>query len=65
MKYNVAPLNKKVKLVIQIIENKITRSDIKHWISHTDYGQTQRRSACIVCPYHNNKEWKNLKENYK
>ena len=46
-----------------LVENKITRSDCKHWISHTDYGQPPR-SACIVCPYHNNKEWKNLKENY-
>lgn len=46
-----------------LIENRITRSDIKHWISHTNYGQPPR-SACIVCPYHNNKEWKNLKENY-
>lgn len=46
-----------------LVENKITRSDCKHWISHTDYGQPPR-SACIICPYHDNKEWKNLKNNY-
>ena len=46
-----------------LVENKITRSDCKHWISHTDYGQPPR-SACIICPYHDNKEWKNLKDNY-
>ena len=46
-----------------LVENKITRFDCKHWISHTDYGQPPR-SACIICPYHDNKEWKNLKDNY-
>lgn len=46
-----------------LVENKITRSDCKHWISHTNYGQPPR-SACIICPYHDNKEWKNLKDNY-
>jgi len=58
-----APISKWQISCYPLIENKITRSDIKHWISHTDYGQPPR-SACIVCPYHNNKEWKNLKENY-
>ena len=46
-----------------LVENKITRQDCKHWISHTDYPQPPR-SACIICPYHDNKEWKNLRDNY-
>jgi hypothetical protein len=46
-----------------LIENEITRKDCKHWVSHSNYGNPPR-SACIVCPYHSNKEWKRLKDNY-
>lgn len=45
------------------IPSKITRDDCKHWISHSEYDQPPR-SACIICPYHRNKEWQHLKDNY-
>lgn len=46
-----------------LIENEISRSDCQHFFKHSNYG-TPPRSACIVCPYHNNEEWFNLKENF-
>jgi len=47
-----------------LIENNISRSDCVHYFKHTDYGQPPR-SACIVCPFHSNKEWQHLKDNHK
>ena len=46
-----------------LIENKITRDDCVHYFKHKDYGSPPR-SACIVCPYHSNKEWKRIKDNF-
>lgn len=45
-----------------LIENNVTRSDIVHYMKHSDYG-TAPRSACIVCPFRDNTSWKHLKEN--
>ena len=45
-----------------LIENNVTRSDIVHYMKHSDYG-TAPRSACIVCPFRDNENWKHLKEN--
>ena len=44
-----------------LIENKITRENIKHYMKHTDYGNPPR-SACIICPFKDNTSWKHLKE---
>jgi len=57
------PTNKWEIKTYPLVENNITRYDCKHWIEHTDYGKPPR-SACIVCPFHDNTEWKRLKENY-
>jgi hypothetical protein len=46
-----------------LIPSRITRDDCKHYFKHNNYGKPPR-SACIVCPYHNNKEWKRLKDHY-
>ena len=46
-----------------LVENKITRDDCKHYFKHKNIG-TPPRSACYMCPYHDNKEWKHLKNNY-
>jgi hypothetical protein len=46
-----------------LIENNISRSQILHYMEHSNYG-TAPRSACIVCPFHDNSEWKRLKENH-
>ena len=45
-----------------LIENNVTRSDIVHYMKHSNYG-TAPRSACIVCPFRDNTSWKHLKEN--
>ena len=46
-----------------LIENRITREDCLHYFKHKNVGNPPR-SACIMCPYHDNKSWKHLKENY-
>lgn len=46
-----------------LIENEITRSDCLHYFKHNNL-PTPPRSACIICPYHSNKEWAHLKNNY-
>jgi len=45
-----------------LIENKITRHQCLEYIKKHNY-KTPPRSACIVCPYHSNKEWLHMKEN--
>jgi len=46
-----------------LAENEISRDECLHWMKHKDLPMPPR-SACIICPYHNNKEWRRLKENY-
>jgi hypothetical protein len=46
-----------------LIANNISRDNCVHYFKHKDLG-TPPRSACIVCPYHSNKEWKRIKDNY-
>ena len=45
-----------------LIQNKITRHDCLDYIKKYNY-KTPPRSACIVCPYHSNKEWIYMREN--
>ena len=44
-----------------LIENDIHRLHIENYMKKTDYG-TPPRSACIICPFKDNKSWKHLKE---
>jgi len=46
-----------------LIELDMNRHDCKHYVATKQLKQPPR-SACIVCPYHSNEEWKHLKENY-
>jgi len=57
------PANKWAIHCYPLVENRITRDDCKHYFKHKDIG-TPPRSACIMCPYHDNQEWKHLKKNY-
>tara|TARA_B100001939_G_scaffold39585_1_gene30834 strand:- start:3766 stop:4650 length:885 start_codon:yes stop_codon:yes gene_type:complete len=45
------------------IQEEITRQDIIDWTQKEGYPKPPR-SACIICPYHNDVEWKRLKEHY-
>ena len=56
------PLNKWQINCYPLIENKITRHQCLEYIKKHNY-KTPPRSACIVCPYHSNKEWLYMKEN--
>jgi len=56
------PLNKWQVNSYPLIANKITRHDCLDYIKLHEY-KTPPRSACIVCPYHSNKEWLYMKEN--
>jgi len=56
------PINKWQVNCYPLIENKITRHDCLEYIKLHEY-KTPPRSACIVCPYHSNKEWLHMKEN--
>jgi 3'-phosphoadenosine 5'-phosphosulfate sulfotransferase (PAPS reductase)/FAD synthetase len=56
------PINKWQVNCYPLIENKITRHQCLEYIKKHNY-KTPPRSACIVCPYHSNKEWLHMKEN--
>ena len=46
-----------------LVENKITRHDCLHYFKSLNF-PTPPRSACVICPYHSNKEWKRIKDNF-
>jgi len=41
----------------------MSRQDCLNWMADKGY-ELPKRSACIGCPYHDNSEWLNLKENH-
>ena len=43
-----------------LVENKITRQECFHWMERNNLPKPPR-SACIICPYHNNGEWNRIK----
>jgi|TARA_E500000318_G_scaffold105800_1_gene113114 hypothetical protein len=45
-----------------LIESRITRNDCKKWMLENGY-QEPPRSACYYCPFHNNDDWRHLKNN--
>lgn len=49
--------------VFPLIDFKMTRDDCKNWLR--DYGVPHEtpRSACGLCPYHSNKEWRRIRDN--
>ena len=46
-----------------LIDMDLTRAHLYSWFAERYPGRVLPRSACIGCPYHNNMEWKWLKEN--
>ena len=47
-----------------LIDKRMNRNDCLQWIKKNNYPEPPR-SACVYCPYHSDKEWKNLKDNDK
>ncbi len=45
-----------------LIEKQIRRSDCIKWMKENGYEEPPR-SACYFCPFHDNKEWRNLRNN--
>jgi hypothetical protein len=43
-----------------LVENKITRQDCINWMKWHGYEEPPR-SACVYCPYHDNKEWQRVR----
>ncbi len=46
-----------------LLELDMSRDDCKQYVKQNKTKQPPR-SACIVCPYHSNEEWSDMKENY-
>lgn len=45
-----------------LIDKKLRREDCVQWMESFGYGKPPR-SACTFCPFHNDEEWKHIKEN--
>jgi hypothetical protein len=45
-----------------LVEQRMTRHLCLEWLREHGYPEAPR-SACIGCPYHNNREWRDMKEN--
>ena len=48
--------------VYPLVDLKMTREDCLTWMKEFKYPKPPR-SACTFCPYHSNKEWKEIKKN--
>ena len=46
-----------------LIEMKWTRQHCLQWFAE-NYGKTPPRSACTFCPFHDNREWRHIRDNY-
>jgi hypothetical protein len=53
--------DKWIKNVYPLIDKGMTRLSCLNWMEYNKY-PTPPRSSCIFCPYHNDNEWKKLKE---
>ena len=61
--YRVKP--NRVKYIINsypLIDLKMSRKDCMEWMEKNKYPKPPR-SACTFCPFHNNEEWRHVKEN--
>jgi len=54
------PPNKWAINCYPLIQNNISRHDCLHYFESLGFPQPPR-SACIICPYHDNKEWQRIK----
>ena len=52
---------KYIKNHFPLLDLRMKRTDCLSWLDK--HGYTAPRSACYICPYHSDKEWRELKEN--
>lgn len=53
----------RVDYVYPLIENRMTRGDCIRVFEEIGF-ETPPKSSCVFCPYHSDKQWKDLKDNY-
>ncbi len=46
-----------------LIDKRITRSDCVKFLEERSFHNI-KKSSCVFCPYHSNKNWKEIKQNY-
>ena len=46
-----------------LIENRFTRSYCQSFLEENGFNNVQK-SSCVFCPYHNNSQWRYIKQNY-
>ena len=46
-----------------LIDKRITRSDCVRFLEERSFHNI-KKSSCVFCPYHSNKNWKEIKQNY-
>ena len=46
-----------------LINKRITRSDCKKFLEERSFHNV-KKSSCVFCPYHNNVQWREIKEDY-
>lgn len=46
-----------------LIDKRLTRSDCISFLEQNNFFNV-KKSSCTFCPYHNNKAWKEIKQNY-
>ena len=51
-----------IENVYPLIEKRLSRQDCVNWFNKY-YDKKPPRSACIYCPYKNDREWMHLKKN--
>lgn len=44
-----------------LVELRMKRADCKRWLSDNGFPQAPR-SACVFCPFHNDREWRQMKD---
>ena len=54
--------DKYIQNVYPLVDNNITRNDCLRWVKKNNY-PVPKKSACLFCPYHDNKTWKDMKQN--
>ena len=53
----------KVTYHYPLIDQKITRSDCKKFLEERSFHNV-KKSSCVFCPYHSNRQWREIKEDY-
>ena len=53
----------RIQYYYPLIEEKLTRGDCVRFFEDRSF-PVPKKSACVFCPYHSDKGWKDLKDNY-